>query len=102
MDWSWIAQECFIPTVQQGAVAIAPVILASLLIRLAVPLRLPHLILDAIAVVLGVLILWWYYEKQFIYFIVLSALIYLLLLVVPRGKRGVVVGGACVTFLVTW
>lgn len=88
MDWSWIAQECFIPTVQQGAVAIAPVILASLLIRLAVPLCLPHLILDAIAAVLGVLILWWYYETQFIYFIVLSAFTYLFLVAPWERGRG--------------
>lgn len=103
MDLSLDVWECIVPTVYQGAYLISPVLISCLVLRLLVLLLpLQQLSLETVATLLGGWVLWWYYEESLIYFLLLSAFIYALLWIVPQGQRGVVVGGACVTFVVFW
>jgi porcupine-like protein len=101
MPIPWMVQECALPVVYQGLYLTYPILISSLAIRLCVlwlPLR--ELIYDVISFSLGAWVLWWYYQSSVVYFVVLLIFIYSLLLIVPVGKRGVVVGGACMMFVI--
>ena len=96
------AWECIPTTVQQGAYLCAPILASSLAIRLIVFLPLHHLVHECFAASLGLYMLWWFIEESLVYFLLLLALIYTILLIVPQGKKGLVVGSACVLYIVIW
>ena len=99
----WIFYDCFIPSLITGVAITYPILLSSLLLRIcALLLPITKTVLDTIAIVLGIGVLWWYYESSIIYFFILCGLVYLMLMILPLGRRGVSVGGACVLFIVIW
>ena len=100
---SWIWENCLPQMVVQAVFATYPVLLTSLCIRmivLAVPLS--QAAYDLISTLLGFWALWWYYEGSVLYFVLILLLVYMLLRVGTVGKRGVVVGGVCMLFVMVW
>lgn len=59
-------------------------------------------VIDAIAIALGATVLWFYYGQTVVYFFLMAGIVYALLVVIPAGRKGMVVGGACVLFVVIW
>ena len=102
MHWEWMLWQCFYPTVQQavgiGLSIIGPCILLRFLVLYS---GLTQNILNILATILGILVIWWYYYTSVVYFIVLCGVVYTLLSVVQQ-RRGAVVSFACVAFILSW
>lgn len=100
----WIVHDCFVPTLLSAGYITSPVLVSSLFLRVLV-LVLPkgsRLLLDTIATILGLVVLWWYYEASVIFFIILAIAIYFMILLIPLGKRGALVGGVSVVYIILW
>ena len=94
--------ECLIPVTFQGFYLFLPILCSALVLRVCVRANLKEWLINATAIVLGATVLWCYYEESVVYFFLLSGIVYALLLVIPVGSKGMVVGGACVLFIVIW
>ena len=102
MGLQWIIWSCLGPTLYQGLLITLPMLASSLLLRLCVTSGVFHrTVMNTLAALLGLYILWWFYDTGVTYFVVLCVLVYLLLLVM-RGHRGVLVGAVSVLFLLVW
>lgn len=106
---TWIVHDCFIPTLQSAGYITLPALASALFIRLLV-LVVPkgadgagsRLFLDTVATILGLIVLWFYYETSIVFFIILALIIYVMILFIPSGKRGIIVGGVSVIYIVLW
>ncbi|XP_019852943.1 PREDICTED: protein-serine O-palmitoleoyltransferase porcupine-like isoform X2 [Amphimedon queenslandica] len=97
----WICVSCIPEVILQGLYTTYPVLVSSMLIRCIVSLvPARHSYYDAIATVLGLWTLWWYYGYSTGYFLILLILVYLLVTVGSVGKRGILVGGVCMVFII--
>ena len=103
MPLDWVLLNCGLSALLQGVLLSIPILLSSLIIRLAVRwLPLTQNLYNLLSIILGCIVLYWYYDTSIIYFILVTTLAYLLLILTPANKRGGVMGGACVMFIVTW
>lgn len=103
MDLNWIVYNCILPTLRQGVIFSFPLLVTGFLIRLLVRIwKTPsHLVVNAFASVMGLLVLWWYYRESVIYFVVLCGIVYGELIFLHQ-HRGLAVGITSVIFLFTW
>ena len=102
MEWNWIVWFCFFPTVQQAFLVSLSILGPSLFLRIVVLYSgVSTRLVNSIATVLGILVLWWFYSASLAYFILLCAIVYPLLLM-PNQKKGAVVVFACVAFIILW
>lgn len=62
---------------------------------------LSNRLVNTLASVLGIFVLWWFYSTSVTYFLVLCGIVYTLLLMV-RQQRGAVVAVGCVAFILSW
>lgn len=93
---------CFLPSLYQAALISLSLLLPSLFLRLCAQLRsIKRGTLDLLASGLGLGVLWWYYQRSAGYLVVLSLVVYVVLLTGPR-RKGSLVGGLCVVFIVSW
>ena len=100
---NWICVSCIPEVIIQAVYTTYPVLVSSILIRCIVVL-VPayHTLYDVIATLLGLWTLWWYYGYGLVYFMVLLILVYLLCTLGSVGKRGILVGGVCMVFIIIW
>lgn len=102
MQWSWMIQQCFYPTLQQAIAIGLSILCPCILLRLLVLVSgLQQRALNTIATILGIVILWWYYNTSVVYFVGLCVITYILLTYVNRG-RGAVVSIVCVVYIFAW
>ena len=94
--------ECLVPVTFQGFYLFLPILCSALALRVCAKANLKEWLINIIAIVLGAAVLWFYYGESVVYFFLLSGIVYALLLVIPVGTKGMVVGGACVLFIVIW
>ena len=100
--------SCFFPTVQQAFAVSMVTLVPCLLLRFIVLCSgwQSRVVLNVLATVFGVLVLWWFYGPDVIYFTLLCLMIYVLLLVLPpwviQGQRGTLVTITCVGFILFW
>lgn len=94
----WIVHQCILPTLQQGALISAPLLVTGVTIRLCVFLKLPDYIIHALVAMMGMYMLWFFYSNGLVYFVLLCGTVYVILLTVERHK-GVVIALISVTFL---
>lgn len=102
MAFRWVLYSCFQPTLYQGALISLPLLLFAFLLRVLVRwVKLNPVLLNGIASVLGVFVLWWFYSNGVVYFVVLCVLVYGVL-VLARKHRGAIVSVVSVFFLLFW
>ncbi len=101
LSFHWILYGCALPTLQQGALISAPLLISGTTIRLCVLLRLPSTLIHAVVALMGVYLLWFFYSSGILYFLALCGIIYAILLTVQRHK-GLVIGGVSLSFLLIW
>ena len=93
---------CLVPVTFQSFYLFLPILCSALVLRVCAKAKLKEWLINVVAIALGAAVLWFYYEDSTVYFFLLSGIVYALLLVIPVGSKGVVVGGACVLFIVIW
>lgn len=94
----WVVHHCILPTLQQGALISAPLLVTGVAIRLCVFLKFPDYIVHPIVAVVGMYMLWWFYSNGLVYFVILCGTVYFLLLTVERHK-GITITAISLTFL---
>lgn len=93
---------CFFPTVHQAFLVSLSILGPSLLLRIVVLYGgLPVRLVNTLASVLGIFVLWWFYSTSVTFFLVLCGIVYMLLLTVHK-QRGAVIAVGCVTFILLW
>lgn len=97
----WILHVCTVPTIQQGALISAPILISGVLIRLGVLLKLSSSVIHVLVTLMGLYMLWFFYSTGFINFVILCGLVYPVLLTVRRHK-GILIGMVSLTFLLIW
>ena len=100
-DFRWIIYGCSLPTLQQGALISAPMLISGFAIRVCVLLGFPAQLIHALVALAGIYLLWFFYSTGIVYFIALSVLVYVILLVVKKNK-GIIIGAVSITFLLIW
>lgn len=92
---------CVVPTLQQGALISAPLLISGLIIRLFVFLKFPAYIIHALVSMMGMYMLWFFYSNGLVYFVFLSGTIYIVLIYVEKHK-GIIIAVMSVAFLFIW
>ena len=103
MDQSldWIVHVCVVPTLQQGALISAPLLISGVVTRLCVFLNFPADIIHALVSMIGMYLLWFFYSNGLVYFVFLSGTVYVILISVER-HRGMIIATMSVVFLLIW
>lgn len=97
----WILHECTVPTLKQGAMIAAPVLISGAVVRFCVVTRLPEQITHALVIMMGLFLLWFFYSTGIVYFLVLCGLVYVILVTIQKNK-GIVIASTSVAFILIW
>lgn len=100
-SFQWVLNVCTIPTLHQGVLISAPLLISGITLRLCVLLRFSKQVIHALVTLMGLFLLWYFYSGGVVYFVVLCGLVYMVLLLI-RKHKGVVVGAVSIAFLLIW
>ena len=97
----YLCKACVGPTTSQTVELVGPLLALCFVLRVTSLLKLRHLVIHFVSFVCGLGALFLFVKKNSIYPLAMSVMGYGVLFV-KNGRKGIVMGFTCVTFLVVW